>query len=305
LGDQVTLRSLLTDANAMWMGTLGYSVPLGASGLRGNVSYAHTYYELGDSFAVNQSTGTADVASLGLSYPLLRSEGANLSLSGGWQDKQLNDKNGLAKTSADKTGTSLPLNLSFDARDGMGVTYGSLSWTSGEVKLLDANQLASDSQAKTNGSFDKINLDIARQQALNSRFTLLARLSAQGASKNLDSSEDFGLGGANGVRAYPSGEAYGDVGWLTQLELHYSAGAHTPYAFYDAGNVTTNTNPWVGSGANERKLAGVGLGSRYQRGGWNADAAVAWRLEGGVPQADDQDKRETGPQVWMHLGYKF
>jgi hemolysin activation/secretion protein len=183
-----------------------------------------------------------------------------------------------------------------------------LSWTSGQIKLLDANALASDSQAHTNGSFNKINLDLARLQALPvgaNTLRLLGRLSAQYAGKNLDSSEDFGLGGANGVRAYPSGEGYGDEGWLIQMELRYSVGAYAPYAFYDAGNIRTNAKPWEGSGVNQRTLAGTGLGLRYQRGNWSADAALSWRQEGGKPQADTVDQREKGPQAWLSLGWRY
>jgi hemolysin activation/secretion protein len=308
LGDQIILRSLLTDVQGMWMGTLGYSLPLGASGLRGNVSYAHTHYKLtGGDFSPKKQSGTADVASLGLSYPLIRSQRANLTLAGSWQDKQLRDSEGVNNTSTKKTSSVLPLSMNFDVRDdigGGGITYGSASWTSGEVKL-GSTLLANDQSAKTNGSFDKFNLDLARIQYLNHSVTLLGRFSAQMARKNLDSSEDFGLGGANGVRAYPSGEAYGDEGWITQIELRYSVESYAPFVFYDAGNITTNAKPWQDSVKNERKLAGAGFGLRYQRGQWSADAALAWRLEGGLPEADSQDQRKNGPQAWLNLAYKF
>jgi hemolysin activation/secretion protein len=311
LGDQITLHSLLSE-QGMWMGTLGYSLPAGASGLRTNISYAHTYYELGGSFASAGQTGTADVTSIGMTYPVLRSQFANVNLSANWQDKRLNDKKALANTSADKTSSTLPITVSFDVRDawgGGGVTYGSLAWTSGKLKL-DSELAASDVQAKTEGGFDKFNLDVARIQALNwgsnGNFTLFGKLSAQQAGKNLDSSEDFGLGGATGVRAYPSGEAFGDTGWLTQIELRYNAGAFAPYFFYDAGSITTNANPWtVTAAGNERKLAGVGAGLRYQRTNWSLDAALAWRTEGGLPQSDAQDQREKGPQAWVSLGWRF
>jgi hemolysin activation/secretion protein len=310
LGDQLTLRSLLSD-QGMWMGSLGYSLALGVSGLRANASYAHTYYELGGSFASAGQTGTADVTSIGLTYPLLRSQQANVNLSASWQDKQLNDKNALANTNADKTSNTLPITASFDVRDslgGGGVTYGALAWTSGSLNL-DSTLAASDAQAQTSGHFNKFNLDVARIQSLpwgGGNFTLFGKLSAQHADKNLDSSEDFGLGGATGVRAYPSGEGFGDAGWLTQIELRYSAGAYAPYLFYDAGSITTNANPWtVTAAGNERKLAGLGAGVRYQRSSWSLDAALAWRTEGGLPQSDTQDLREQGPQVWLNLGWRF
>jgi hemolysin activation/secretion protein len=310
LGDQLTLRSLLSD-QGMWMGALGYSLALGVSGLRANASYAHTYYELGGSFASAGQTGTADVTSIGLTYPLLRSQQANVNLSASWQDKQLNDKNALANTNVDKTSNTLPITASFDVRDslgGGGVTYGALAWTSGSLNL-DSTLAASDAQAQTSGHFNKFNLDVARIQSLpwgGGNFTLFGKLSAQHADKNLDSSEDFGLGGATGVRAYPSGEGFGDAGWLTQIELRYSAGAYAPYLFYDAGSITTNANPWtVTAAGNERKLAGLGAGVRYQRSSWSLDAALAWRTEGGLPQSDTQDLREQGPQVWLNLGWRF
>jgi hemolysin activation/secretion protein len=63
-GDQLTLRSLVSHTG-QWLGNLGYSLPIGGSGLRGNVGYAHTYYELGEQFASLGATGTADITTLG------------------------------------------------------------------------------------------------------------------------------------------------------------------------------------------------------------------------------------------------
>lgn len=41
------------------------------------------------------------------------------------------------------------------------------------------------------------------------------------ANRNLDSSEQFYLGGADAVRAYPQGEAGGDSGYQATAELRY------------------------------------------------------------------------------------
>jgi hemolysin activation/secretion protein len=53
-------------------------------------------------------------------------------------------------------------------------------------------------------------------------FSLFGRLAAQWANRDLDSSKGFGPGGATGVRAFPGGEAYGDAGFVTQLEARKS-----------------------------------------------------------------------------------
>ena len=83
--------------------------------------------------------------------------------------------------------------------------------------------------------------------------SIYVHANAQHANQNLDSSERFGLGGAQGVRAYPSGEGYGDEGALLQTELRIRAGYFTPYGFYDAGWVRLNANPWT-DGPNHRDL---------------------------------------------------
>ncbi|MDO9002422.1 MAG: ShlB/FhaC/HecB family hemolysin secretion/activation protein [Aquabacterium sp.] len=303
LGDQATLHSLITQ-QGMWFGQLGYSLPLGASGLRGQVGYAHTYYELGQEFDALGANGTAHVASLGMSYPLLRSQGANLSVSGTYQHKILVDKQDAVGTRSDKFSHSLPLALNFDVRDGFGgggITQGALAWTQGQLHLDASLRNADALTARMEGHFGKLNLDLVRSQALMNRLTLFARVSAQWTHHNLDSSEEFGLGGPGGVRAYPVGEGYGDRGWLGQLELRYTLDAWAPYAFYDSGKVTTAARPWT-PGINERHVAGAGVGLRYQQGGWRADASIAWRSQGGAAQSDTVQRNPTG---WLTVSHQF
>ncbi len=308
-GDQVTARVIYSDED-MWLGSVGYSLPLGSSGLRGNIGYAHTYYELAKDFANLQATGTAKVTTLGITYPIIRSQRANLTLAATYQHKRLNDKQQVAGTNDDKSSDSVPIALNFDRRDGLwggGITYGSLSYTAGRLKLgsvLEAADRASGQN--TRGSFDKWNLDIARVQATPvAGLTLFGRLSSQWAGKNLDSSESFSLGGANGVRPYPSGEGNGDEGWLVQLEIRYAMGPYSPYFFHDSGRVKLNANPdglAVAPNPNHRSIGGEGLGLRYTRGSWHLDATLAWRSHGGSPVSDGADRN---PRVWVMAGYKF
>ncbi len=127
-------------------------------------------------------------------------------------------------------------------------------------------------------------------------------MSTQWATHNLDSSEEFGLGGPGGVRAYPVGEGYGDRGWVGQVELRYTLAAWAPYAFYDAGKVTTNARPWM-PGLNERQVAGAGVGVRFQQAAaWRADASIAWRSQGGAAQSDTVQHNPTG---WLTLSHQF
>jgi hemolysin activation/secretion protein len=304
LGDQINVSGIYTDED-MWSGSLGYNLPLGYSGLRGTLGYIHTYYQLGKEFSSLDAYGTADVASAGLSYPLVRSQKANLSLSGNYQQKWLTDEQGSAGTVDRKSSSTFPLTLSFDRRDGFGgggLTYGALSWTHGILRLGDSLKTSDSTTARSNGGFDKFNLDIVRLQALPvDNLTLYARGSFQTAADNLDSSEDFGLGGPDGIRAYPVGEAYGDEGALTQIELRYAIGTVVPYAFYDYGYSRTNHDPW-NADRNRRALSGNGLGVRAAYAGLSADLSVAWRGVGGAPTSDP---KADAPMWWLSLGYKF
>lgn len=304
LGDQATLRTLVTD-QSLWFGQIGYGLPLGASGLRGQLGYARSHYELGQDFTSLQAHGTADVASLGLSYPLLRSQRANVNLSGSYQHKALTDQQDAARTRSDKSSHTWPLVIGFDLRDGWGgggITYGALSWTSGQLDLDDAQRAADALTARKQGHFGKGNLDLARIQALPGRLSLFGRGSAQWTEQNLDSSEGFGLGGPGGVRAYPTGEGFGDRGWVMQIELrHQTTSSLAPYAFYDAGGVTRNARPWTAD-AQQRRIAGAGAGVRFQQAGWHAEASVAWRSEGGPVESDT---RQRQPTAWVAVAYRF
>lgn len=294
LGDLITLRAMGA-SEGLWLGDLGYSAPLGASGLRGSLGYTHTRYEIGREFASSQSSGTAIIGSAGLRYPLLRSQQSNLALNGVWQHKRLDDNN--LREGEQKSSHTLPLSLQFDHRDSLGAggtTYGSISWTAGRLKRDAALD-----PLNTRDAFRKFNLDVARLQALRGGFNAMGRVSAQSASKNLDSSEDMVLAGPSGVRAYPVGEASGDEGWLVQLELRYAADGWTPYLFYDHGFVRVNQ---TGSGPT-RTLTGGGGGLRFQLGDFSADLALAWRSQGGRPV--DRNEPNASPRLWLTGAYRF
>jgi len=304
LGDRLSAALMATDED-LFFGQLNYSRPLGVQGWRGDVGYALSDYSLGAEFAPLQATGRAEVFSLGASYPLLRSNHANLVFGVQLQHKDMRDEYRATATRTDKSSTVLPLSLQFDARDawlGGGISYGSLGWTHGRLSLDGAAQQAVDAAtARSAGSFNKLQLDVTRLQALPGGFVFSARVAAQWAGKNLDSSEDFVLGGSSGVRAYPRGEGAGDEGVLGQIELRHGQGALVPYVFWDAGQSTTNRRPWMPAD-NHRSLSGGGLGLRATHGDWSLEGTVAWRHSGGPALSDTQQRT---PRVWVSASHRF
>jgi hemolysin activation/secretion protein len=303
LGDQIAVQGMYTDEN-MWFGSAAYSAPLGSSGLRGRVSFTHSYYDLGGNFSGLGATGTADVTSAGISYPLVRSQQRNITLLASFEHKQLRDDEAAVSQSTRRSSNEVPLEVDFDMRDGLGrggLTYGVLAFTPGDLQLDDAS-LALDAQtAHAAGRFGKLDIDVARIQSIADHIDVYGRFSAQWSTGNLDSSEKFGLGGINGVRAYPSGEGYGDEGWLAQIEIRYTAGSFGPYIFYDAGSIALNHTPWT-VGPNHRSIGGAGVGMRYLQGHWSGNVSVAWRTYGGAPTSDTQ---HGTPVLWAGAQYRF
>ena len=126
-------------------------------------------------------------------------------------------------------------------------------------------------------------------------------LAGQKASRNLDSSEKFVLGGAYGVRAYAQGEASGDTGYLATAELRYSIawdklpGVLQPFAFVDGGSVTINEQPFVTGINNRRNLAGGGIGLSWAKANdFQLKLTLATRIGHQPSVASDTDRHTRG-----------
>ena len=303
-GDMLAVRGIHTNEN-LWLGSVDYDAPLNGAGLRGHVGYSRTTYRLGGQFEALGASGYANITTLGVSYPILRSRQRNWLIALDYRFESLQDRYSATATVDDKRCGCWPLSMQFDNRDGLlggGLTYGSLVLTNGTLRLGAGLSAVDAMTARTAGTFGKLNIDASRIQAVSEHVNLMIRYAAQLANKNLDSSEQFNLGGVYGVRAYPVGEGVGDRGWLLQTELRYLVGNFVPYLLYDAGHSRTNIHSWDTASAAERSLAGAGFGTRYSHGPWSVDAAVAWRISGGRATSDTND---VNPEIWVSAGYRF
>ena len=126
---------------------------------------------------------------------------------------------------------------------------------------------------------------VSRLQSINNTTQVALTLNGQQAGKNLDSSEKFSLGGISGVRACPQGEASADEGLKATLELRHSYSANWQItAFYDAGTVKTNKNPFgLAGAANCKSLSRAGFGINANFDKVQLKATLAWRTSGGAP----------------------
>lgn len=300
-GDQLLVQGMLSDED-LRVASVSYSTPIGANGLRAHVAYGYTNYELGDEFAILGATGRARVASAGVSYPFIRSRDLGLSVQVSYQHKLLEDRYTDLNWIERKHSHVLPVGVDFHHRGAGGVTFGAATWTHGKLHLgaqmRDIDRVA----GRTDGEFDKVNVELARLQQLGGPFSLYASARAQWAGDNLDSSESFGLGGSTGVRAYPSGEAFGDEGWMAQVELRYALGEWLPYAFFDHGEIAVNAKPGPTVERRIERRNGAGVGVRLVAAQWRIEAALAWRTLSTKPTSDSRDAQ---PRPWVSLSRNF
>jgi hemolysin activation/secretion protein len=308
LGDQLTARVLGAEVGGLRSAQAGYALPLGSRGTRLALGYSALEYRLGKEFAGLRAHGTARATSLSLSHPLVRSVALNAYAGAALEHRRLEDRIDLSATVTQKKVDALRFSFAGNAWAGAGLTSGSLMLSSGRL-ALDPASLALDQAAAgrgTSGRFAKVNYALARTQGLSARWSLSAALSGQRASKNLDSSEKTGLGGPGAVRAYPSGEGYGDDADVLALEARYRigqlAGAEAALrGFYDAGSVRINHHALPTDTANRQRLAGYGFAfDLIQARSFSGTAMVAWRDTRAATA--EPDRR---PRFWLQLTKYF
>jgi len=309
-GDLVTLRGVMTDEQ-MWLTRLAYLIPVWYYGSRLGVSLTAFDYELAKDFKNLQAHGRGQVASVFGFHPFLRTRNANLILQLAYEDKKLLDRVDTTGTLEDRYIKTGKIGFVGDFRDILltgGLNSYGLTVTAGDLDIEPAAVAAADVAAgtgrSTQGNFSKVNGEIRRLQRAAENWSVLLAFSGQKASKNLASAEKFSLGGPNGVRAYPVGEATADSGLLFTGEVRYLLpgfkifeGDLTLSGFYDYGYAKLFQKPLPTDTQNKRKLSGYGVGLGVGReGNFIMQASAAWQAGDEDPQSDTAKRV---PRVWL------
>jgi hemolysin activation/secretion protein len=236
------------------------------------VAYTQIDYALGKEFTELGVHGTAKIVSVYGSYPLIRSRDTNLYGQLGFDNRAYYNKINLDGTETNKRANVLMPGISGDHRDqfgGGGLTAYGLTWSIGNLDIQTAAAQTFDSLGpKTNGAYNKLAFNGMRlQSVMDTPLSLYGGINGQLASKNLDIWEKMELGGMYGVRAYPAGTAFGDQGYILNLEARWLLptisdaipGRINLVALYDNGSLQYNKNPWVPMN-NTVTLSGFGGG---------------------------------------------
>lgn len=331
IGDQITAN--FVGSLGTLFGRVGYMLPIGYDGLRFGGNYSILSYKTIESFGYPvKQFGSAQIAELVATYPLLRSTGHNINTSltadrkryynaseniSGAPLDNINSPNaqpGVIVQTGDKYITVGTWSLNGDLYDGI-FGGGSSFWASnlsvGNLDLTSSPAVAvatDQSGLNAAGGYTKYSGSVSRLQRITDNNNLWFSWQGQLASKNLDSSEVFSLGGPQGVRAYPNYEAQGDQGWLGTLENRYSISERwQANAFFDAGRIMVNRFTWTNSySPNMYNLYGAGLALNYTLPGQLTGKMMVAHRIGSNPGANptngsDNDGTHLPWRFWLSL----
>ncbi|WP_332860098.1 ShlB/FhaC/HecB family hemolysin secretion/activation protein [Janthinobacterium svalbardensis] len=313
-GDQAVVNLMHTEGSDY--ARLAYTVPLGAAGWRVGANVSHLRYRLvDDALAALDASGTSTTSGVEATYPLIRARLKNLYLALNYDNKRF-DNRAAATTITDYKIDTFTIGLNGNVLDqygGGGSNSASLALVHGKVDLDGSPNARADAlTTRTGGSFSKLRYAASRQQVLTEALALYAAFSGQTAGKNLDSAEKFYLGGAYGVRAYPSNEGGGSEGQLFNLELRARLPNNVNVTgFYDWGHVKVNhDNHFPGAPAlGSYSLKGAGLSVAWLASfGLNLKATWARRI-GDNPNptltGTDQDGSFRKNRFWLQATMPF
>lgn len=300
-GDKFGINGVISTKTDLKNGKVYYNFPLMANGLRGEISAAKTTYSLAEDYAALDALGHSTSLEALLSYPLIRTRLETLNLSLGLVHKEMEDEVRSTATLTKKESDALNIGASYTKNDTL---FGFNSTLSTQVTLT-MGDLDSPTNADTDGSYSKIAGSMEQGVEFTPEYALTASLRFQKAlnNKNLDGSEDFSLGGAYGVRAFPDGEHSSENGYLLGLELFYTlptieSVSHKVSVFADTGYASMENSNGT---SQSRHLSDVGVGYQASYKSFFTKAQVA-RVVGGEKV---ESENEHSTRLLLQLGYVY
>ena len=312
-GDGITANVLASTTGGLGFALVGYNTPIGSNGFKVGASLSAVHYQLDKEQFTLDLNGTAATANAFALYPLVRSRNLNLFTLASLEHKAYTDRQSFVGSRARKNVSALALGVTGDFRDsllGGAVNTFDLNLSSGQLKYPEGRNPALDDDE----SYTKLVYSASRlQDWITGRALVYFNLRGQYAANNLDTTEQFRLGGPDGVRAFATGEGTGDLGVMASLELRllppeswfgrvaremvfsvFADGGYVQYRYRQ--RIITETNPPKNTGV----FSGVGVGlSWVQPGGYALRFSVAQPTGGETRGGEKIDKTRAYVQATM------
>ena len=275
-GDALTANVLASQG--LQFALLSLNLPVGADGVKLGSTVSYVHYKLDTTQFPLGVNGDALTLSAYALYPWIRSRNLNLFTLASVDNKRYADRLDAGGTQTDKSARVFTLGLTGDLRDNLfngAVSTFEANLVHGQVRYADGPPGGLDDSP----NLSKITLSVNRLQNLvEGKLLAYAALRVQQALANLDTSEQFRLGGSDGVRAFAPGEGTGDSGTVFTAELRYLppeslvgrlARETVVSLFYDDGRVTFrhDRRQRPATFVNSASYAGAGVAVSWERAG--------------------------------------
>ena len=296
-GDKIIISGMLTDEETKNY-SVRYEMPVGARGTRLGVAYSQTNYDF-TSFSVPGATFDSVGESRGISVygltPLYRSKADRLTLIYGYDRRDIEEYMNYREfdwrfADRDKDADVWHIGLSGSRYSANQFLQYSLIYWYGDISTDNGG-------AYYDGGYHKLTADVLKIWYWG-KFNGRVRARGQLASRALDGSEQFFLGGINGVRAYANGDGYGDSAYTATGELRYALGVPglELAAFVDVGAAKNLASDEIDH------LAGWGVGLRYSKpNDWYAQFDFARKING---RPDRTGEGDDDYRLWFQV-YKM
>ncbi len=288
--------------------TLGATMPFDSDGARWGSDATLLRYKLGEPLTAFGGHGDSRVNNIFFDQPFRNDDTATIRARLNYATKEFSNQFS-GQTYSQKSLQSLTTSILASWPDQVGGGATNVMSASLTLGSLDVNGFADD--AGSSGAFKKLNLLFNRAQYITDQDEIFLAMTGQYSRNNLDSSEKMSLGGPTGIRAYPVGEASGDLGLIATVEWRRQIAEDVQgVLFWDHGVVTQDAMPYAGQASPRRlQLRGAGVGVKWQLSeGLEFFAQVSSRI-GTNPAADgaglDTDGSKRDPRAWFSLVKQF
>ena len=311
LGDRLSLDGM-TSGNLNF-GRLGYEATVSGEGTRLGASYSDLAYKLGKEYKILDAVGTAQQASVWLSQPILLNNQTEVVMGAQYDYKRLEDDITVADLYRHRDIHVGRVRLDASQTDdfaGGGLTQFGVATDFGRVTFKNAASKHDDQvTANTQGSFITASLNVSRLQNLGDSDTqLFASLQAQFSPDNLDSAQQFSVGGSANIAGYENSALSGSSGYYVLAELRQNLYASTQNqvvgkVYIDTATVKHHARIWQGlTGDNQERVNSAGLGLNWSnKSQWGAALTVGFPIGS---QPNSLDKRNDA-EAWFSLTKQF
>jgi hemolysin activation/secretion protein len=236
-------------------------------------------YDVGQQNASLDPTGNSDFIEANFITPIFKSNDLNLNIGLSTIRSSYIEKRASIRK-VDKIDNRADLAIYYDFYDQIFNQSGTIGKFVLSHGYMDLSNNADDVDQKVTGaggSFSKVVAQLNRLEKITEKNNLYIRLKGQYALDNLESAEEFSLGGLYNVRIYPNSEGGGadnaDSGYVINFELEHNLNKNVKvFAFYDFGKIQIYKDipagSLTGTGGfktykNEYNLKDTGLGAEW------------------------------------------